>query len=219
MYGTVNSIFVEIQLDSTNIKMTHVCAHIFLMLYLLSLLPVNYCPSNHVVLQFLHGLNLYKAAGPDQIFSRFLKEMATSIISALPFIHQASLNQVQTPDNWKWTFVKALFKKGNRSTASNYGSYICYIILKCIIRSHLIIFIGKHERPDGFRKKRYCKTNLITTLQDWSEFKKHFTNEVNGWHSTKVTRTRNVSNAPIRGHIMWERNAYVLIFTKSTLVL
>jgi hypothetical protein len=38
---------------------------------------------------------------PDEISTKFLKEMAAPVTPALTFIFQASLNQGQTPEDWK----------------------------------------------------------------------------------------------------------------------
>ena len=45
------------------------------------------------VQKILEGLNPHKATGLDQISSRCLKEMASSIVPALTLIYQASLDQ------------------------------------------------------------------------------------------------------------------------------
>ena len=94
------------------------------------------------VLKLLLNLNPYTATCSDKIISRILKEMAASITPALTFIFQASLNQGQTPDDWKGVLVAPLFKKVNRSTASNYRTVsftsICCKVLGHIVQSHLI---------------------------------------------------------------------------------
>jgi hypothetical protein len=54
----------------------------------------------------------HKATGPDEISTKFLKEMAAPFTPALTFIFQASLNQGQTPEDWKLANVSAIFKKG-----------------------------------------------------------------------------------------------------------
>ena len=52
--------------------------------------------------------------GPDGISTRFMKEMATPLTPALTLIFQASLNQGQTPDDWKKALVAPLFKRVTR---------------------------------------------------------------------------------------------------------
>jgi hypothetical protein len=46
--------------------------------------------------KLLHGLNQHKATGPDEISTKFLKEMAAPVTPVLTFIFQVSLNQGQT---------------------------------------------------------------------------------------------------------------------------
>ena len=70
--------------------------------------------------KLLLSQKLHKASGPDQISPRFLKEMASPIPPTLTFIYQASYEQGQVPDDWKRAFVTPLFKKGDKSKASNY---------------------------------------------------------------------------------------------------
>jgi hypothetical protein len=53
------------------------------------------------VYKLLHGLKQHKATGPDEISTKFLKEMVAPVTPALTFIFQASLNQGQTPEDWK----------------------------------------------------------------------------------------------------------------------
>jgi hypothetical protein len=53
------------------------------------------------VYKLLHGLKQHKATGPYEISTKFLKEMVAPVTPALTFIFQASLNQGQTPEDWK----------------------------------------------------------------------------------------------------------------------
>ena len=62
------------------------------------------------VMKLLRGLKPHKATGPDEISSRFLKEMASPITPALTLIYQASLEQGQIPDEWKTANVAPIFK-------------------------------------------------------------------------------------------------------------
>ncbi|XP_052269835.1 uncharacterized protein LOC127871151 [Dreissena polymorpha] len=76
------------------------------------------------------NLNPHKAAGPDQISSKFLKEMAPSIAPALTLIYQASYDQSQQPLS--------------RPDDSNLLA----------------------DQQHGFRKRRSCESQLISTVQD-----------------------------------------------------
>ena len=123
------------------------------------------------VMKLLRGLKPHKAKGPDEISSRFLKEMASPITPALTLIYQASLEKGQISDEWKTANVAPIFKKGDKSKPSNYRpvsltSIFCKIV-KHILHSH--IFEGHHILSDfqhGFRKHRSCKSQLILTIND-----------------------------------------------------
>ena len=75
------------------------------------------------VYKLLHGLNQHKATDPDEISTKFLKEMAAPVTPALTFIFQASLNQGQTPEDWKLANISPIFKKGDKSKPANYRRF------------------------------------------------------------------------------------------------
>ena len=96
------------------------------------------------VYKLLHGLNQHKATGPDEISTKFLKEMAAPVTPALTLIFQASLNQGQTPEDWKLAKVSPIFKKGDKSKPANYRpvslTSVCCKVIEHIIHSHLMRF-------------------------------------------------------------------------------
>ena len=126
------------------------------------------------VKKLLENLNQHKATGPDQISSRFLKEVATAITPMLTLIFQASHDQSQVPEGWKSALVTPLFKKGDKSNPSNYRpvslTSICSKIMEHIIHSHVMSFLDANnlltDQQHGFRKKRSCESQLITTVQE-----------------------------------------------------
>ena len=129
---------------------------------------------NNRVNKILEGLNLHKASRPDEISLRFLKKMAYSISPALTLIFQASYDQGTVPTDWKRAFVTPLFKKGDKSKASNYRPFsltsICSKAMEHIIKSHLMKYLDSHhilsDQQHGFRKRRSCESQLITTVHD-----------------------------------------------------
>ena len=131
---------------------------------------------NNGVKKILEGLNLHKASGPDVISSCFLKEMAPSISPALTLIFQASYDQGIVPTDWKGAFVTPLFKKGDKSKASNYRpvslTSICSKVMEHIIHSHLMKYLDSHhilsDQQHGFRKRRSCESQLMTWPADWT---------------------------------------------------
>ncbi|KAK3108364.1 hypothetical protein FSP39_006467 [Pinctada imbricata] len=126
------------------------------------------------VLKLLNNLNPNKASGPDQISSRFLRTMSNSVAPILTIIFQASSDQGKVPDDWKSANVTPLFKKGDRARASNYRpvslTSVCCKTLEHIVHRHVITHLEEHniltDQQHGFRKRRSCESQLITTIHD-----------------------------------------------------
>jgi hypothetical protein len=101
------------------------------------------------VRKFTEDLNPHKAAGPDQISSKFLKEMAPSIAPALTLIFQASHDQTQVPDDWKNALVAPIFKKGDKSNPANYCpvslTSICCKLMEYVVHSHIMKFLDANS--------------------------------------------------------------------------
>jgi len=126
------------------------------------------------VLKLMHGLNPHTATGPDSISSQFLREMAHPLAPALALVFQASLDQGQIPDDWHTAHITPIYKKGDKSKASNYRpvslTSITCKLLEHIIHSNIINFLEKHyiisNYQHGFRKHRSCETQLLITVND-----------------------------------------------------
>lgn len=126
------------------------------------------------VSKLLKDLNPHKAGGPDNIAPTILKECANELGPALSLLFQASLNQGTVPPDWKTAMITPLFKKGDRSKASNYRpvslTSICSKIMEHIIHSHIMNHFDRHhilhDAQHGFRKKRSCESQLLLTVQD-----------------------------------------------------
>lgn len=126
------------------------------------------------VSKLLHKLKPGKASGSDDIQSRFLKETADELAPALTIIFQASINQMCIPDDWRHANVVPIYKKGDRSLASNYRpvslTSICSKVLEHIVHSHIISHLEFHDilsdYQHGFRKRRSCESQLIMTIND-----------------------------------------------------
>jgi len=122
----------------------------------------------------LSGLKVHKASGPDQVPARLLKEVAGVVAPAMTLVFQASLHQGAVPSDWSYALVTPLFKKGNRSEASNYRPIsLTSIACKClehIINHHIMSHLDRHsilhEAQHGFQKGRSCESQLILTIQD-----------------------------------------------------
>ena len=82
------------------------------------------------VLKLLKALNISKAAGPDGIRPRVLKELHVSseLAPILTLLFKASLHQQSLPDIWKRANVSPIYKKGDKTNPSNYRP----VSLSCI---------------------------------------------------------------------------------------
>ena len=75
------------------------------------------------VLKLVCKLAISKAAGPDGIRPRILKELAP----ILTLLFKASLYQQCLPDIWEQANVTPIYKKGDKTSPANYRpvSWIC----------------------------------------------------------------------------------------------
>ena len=129
------------------------------------------------VKKILKNLNVYKAVGPDEIHPRVLKELSDVIAAPLTILFNKSLNEGSLPLDWRIAIVTAIFKKGDRKKASNYRpiSLTSQVvkILETIVRSKMIDFIIENnylsKSQHGFVPCRSCLTNLLETLEDWTQ--------------------------------------------------
>ncbi len=68
----------------------------------------------------LSNLVVNKASGPDEISHRMLRETSTSLCRPLAILFNRSIQESNYPNNWKIANVMPLFKKGDKSSPSNY---------------------------------------------------------------------------------------------------
>ena len=126
------------------------------------------------VKKLLLDLDTHKAAGPDNIPTRYLKDCADELAPAITLIYQASLQQGEVPSDWREAIVTPIFKKGDHSNPANYRpislTSVCCKMLEHIIHSqimgHLDINNILSDQQHGFRKKRSTESQLLLTLQD-----------------------------------------------------
>jgi hypothetical protein len=126
------------------------------------------------VFKLLSNLKAQKAAGPNLIPTQLLRELAPIIAPMLTKLFQASINQGTIPPEWKEANVVPIFKKGDKSCASNYRP-VSFTVVTCKMLEHIICSsIHKHlekhriltDAQHGFRKKRSCRSQLMLTVQD-----------------------------------------------------
>ena len=124
----------------------------------------------------LKQIDPYKAAGPDGIPSRLLKEIASELSPILTLLFNASLQQGNIPDDWRKALVTPLFKKGNRNDPTNYRpislTSICCKLLEHIIYSNIMSHLNEHnilsDAQFGFRHKHSAELQLLRTIHDFA---------------------------------------------------
>ena len=111
--------------------------------------------SAYEVENILKTLKTGKAAGPDSIDNRLLKEFARPLSAPLTDLFNFSLSTGKVPSLWKQANVTPVFKKNDPSDVSNYSpiSLLNTIgkVLEKIIHKYIYNFLKEHQ--------------VITTLQ------------------------------------------------------
>ena len=120
------------------------------------------------VRKLLKSLNPGKAAGPDRLSPRVLKELSDTISDPLTRIFKKSLKERRVPKDWKHALVAPIYKKGARYESANYRpislTCICSKLMEHIICSSMM----KHAKENnilysmqhGFREGLSCETQL-----------------------------------------------------------
>ncbi|XP_072021366.1 uncharacterized protein [Amphiura filiformis] len=114
-----------------------------------------------------------KAAGPDEIPGRVLRECASSVAPVLSKIFNKSLSSGELPRDWLNANVVPLFKKGDRSDPANYRpvslTSISCKLLEHIIHHHIMNHLDYHnilyDKQHGFRKGLSCETQLAGLIE------------------------------------------------------
>ena len=129
------------------------------------------------VARLLRGPNPNKATGPDDIPARILQLTANEIAPALQIIFQKSLDTGKLPLSLSQANIAHIFKKGDRSLASNYRP-ISLTSICCKILEHIIFTINMNhfdyhsvltDRQHGFRSKHSTESQLIITTHDLAQ--------------------------------------------------
>jgi len=126
------------------------------------------------VRKLLMNLNIHKAAGPDGIRPRLLKECATEIAPIFTKLFNISLTSGTVPSEWTQALVTPIFKKGEKFIASNYRpvSLTCIAckMLEHIVVSNVLDHLDLHsilvDNQHGFRARRSCETQLTCFIHD-----------------------------------------------------
>ena len=127
--------------------------------------------------EILLSLNPNKAAGPDEVEARMLKECAGVMAPKLQQIFRESLDKGVVPRQWKEAHIVPIHKGGSKAVMGNFRpvaltSAICKVLEK-IICATMIAFLTKHNlispQQHGFVRGRSCQTNIMLCLEKWTQ--------------------------------------------------
>ena len=83
----------------------------------------------------------------------------------------------ECPDDWRSANVTPIHKKGDRTNPNNYRpvsltSQVCKL-MESIVRKHIVEHLTENnilrDEQHGFREGRSCLTNLLETMEHWTE--------------------------------------------------
>ena len=124
------------------------------------------------IMKLLKNLDGNKASGPDGIPPKFFKACCEQVSPILQSIFTQSVQSGRLPQDWRRANISALYKKGSRSDPSNYRpvslTSVCCKVLEHIIFRHVMTHLEANNilshSQHGFRAKRSCESQLITTI-------------------------------------------------------
>ena len=125
----------------------------------------------------LSSLDISKSPGPDNFHPRILKELSNELSEPLFLIFSKSLTDGALPKIWKNAHVTPVYKKGEKCSPGNYmpislTSVICKTLEK-LIRNAIVNHMEKNslfnKSQHGFMKTRSCMTQLLETLEEWTD--------------------------------------------------
>ena len=118
-----------------------------------------------------------KAAGPDGVESRILKECATEMAPILTNLFRKSMDGGEVPTLWKEAHIVPIHKSGSKAKMSNFRpvaltsvvSKVCEKILCMTMLAFLTQNFLISPQQHGFVKGRSCQTNILVCLERWTE--------------------------------------------------
>ena len=120
------------------------------------------------VRSFLKLVNPNKAAGPDEINGKILKNCAVSLAYPLSIIFRTSYNSGMIPQDWKLANVVPVYKKGSKMSVENYRpislTSLVMKIFEKIIRDEIMIRCEAQlcRNQHGFLPNKSCTTQLVS---------------------------------------------------------
>ena len=121
------------------------------------------------VISAINEISLYSAPGPDKIPAILIKECKNEIAPALTILWQKSIDQGEIPSELLKQTIIPIYKKDNKSLASNYRpiSLTSHLIkvFERVLRDKLIAHLESNnlitQHQHGFRSNRSTVTQLL----------------------------------------------------------
>ncbi|CAG2239333.1 Insulin-like growth factor 2 mRNA-binding protein 1,Insulin-like growth factor 2 mRNA-binding protein 2 [Mytilus edulis] len=151
------------------------------------------------VRKLLLNLNITKSPGPDRVHPKLLFELASVVDKPLCMIFNSSFVNGEVPEDWKIAIITALFKKGDKKSASNYRpvsltSILCKIMEK-LIRKRIIEHMDRQNlfsnQQFGFMGGRSTSLQLLKVLDKWTKMDENSDSEDTGDKETPAVRDLN----------------------------
>lgn len=122
--------------------------------------------TEEIIIERIKKLPNNLVSGPDDIPNLFLKNCMLSLLTPITELLRESLNTGEVPALWKKSFVKPVFKSGNRSKIENYRGVALQCVISKLLDSIIAHHINEHistlvdDSQHGFIKGRSTITNL-----------------------------------------------------------
>jgi hypothetical protein len=174
-------------LCNNNLETANILANFFESVYVILNFPSILIPNivdsldeielnDSLLLEELSNIKLTSAPGPDNISGSTLKICAETLVLPLLHIMKLSFFSSTVPTEWLKASVTAIYKKGDKTLASNYRpislTSICCKLMERIISKQLINFALKHNvipsQQHGFLPGRSVVTCLLECVNDWT---------------------------------------------------
>ena len=114
---------------------------------------------------------------PDGLHPKALKELASVLGVPLAILFNKSIQEGVLPEDWKCANFISIFKKGLKTEAGNYRpvsltSVPCKV-MESVLRDKMLKHLDTNDllshNQHGFTKNRSCLTNLLETLEEWTQ--------------------------------------------------
>ena len=132
---------------------------------------VNFRPS--IVKKMIRSLKSNSAPGPDGITPRLLQELVDVVAAPLSTVFTKSMVEGTVPDDWKSAHVTPIFKKGQKSSPTNYRpvslTSVPGKVMEKVIKESLMSHLKRNnlvkKSQHGFMPNKSCTTNLLVFLE------------------------------------------------------